>query len=63
MAEKSRNSRDSEVTILAGQTEVYGAKDEETILTARTSQKPKKFVLPTLYVLFFSWTTQKIHHK
>ena len=48
MAEKtSRNSRDAEVTILAGQTEVYGAKDEETILTARTSQKPKKFVIPT----------------
>ena len=41
----SRNNRDSEVKILEGQKEVYGAKDEQTILTARTSQKPKKFVV------------------
>ena len=45
VAEKSsRNNRDAEVQILEGQKEVFGAKDEKIFLTARTSQKPKKFV-------------------
>ena len=43
----SRNNRDAEVKIMEGQKEVYGAKDEKTFLTARTSQKPKKFVFST----------------
>ena len=48
VAEKSsRNNRDAEVKIMEGQKEVYGAKDEKTFLTARTSQKPKKFVFST----------------
>ena len=48
VAEKSStNNRDAEVKILEGQKEVYGAKDEKTFLTARTSQKPKKFVFNT----------------
>ena len=48
VAEKSStNNRDAEVKILEGQKEVYGAKDEQTILTARTSQKPKKLVFNT----------------
>ena len=48
VAEKSsRNNRDAEVKIMEGQKAVYGAKDEKTFLTARTSQKPKKFVFST----------------
>ena len=48
VAEKSStNNRDAEVKILEGQKEVYGAKDEKTFMTARTSQKPKKLVFNT----------------
>ena len=48
VAEKSStNNRDAEVKILEGQKEVYGVKDEKTFMTARTSQKPKKFVFNT----------------
>ena len=41
------DNRDAEEKILEGQKEVYGAKDEKTILTARTTQEPKKFVFNT----------------
>jgi hypothetical protein len=40
----ARNNRD-EMKIIAGEVEVYGTKDEVAILTARTSIKPKKYVL------------------
>ena len=40
VAEKS--SRSSDLSLLNGQLIVYGAKDEEVILTARTSKKATK---------------------
>ena len=42
VAEKS--SKSSDILMLPGQTKVFGAKDEETILTARTSMKPNRYL-------------------
>lgn len=36
------SNRDGKISMLAGQFEVYGARDQEVILTARTDAKPTK---------------------
>ena len=46
--------------IIAGQVEVYGTKDEVAILTARTSIKPKKYVLSSRVAHFVSMLCQNV---